>query len=155
MPTLSEEDIKNRHITPAIEAAGWTKEQMFMEYCFTDGRVSVHGKTASRGKKKQADYILTAPNGRTPLAIIEAKRGDKMLGDGMQQALEYAEILDIPFAYTSNGKGFLEHDRLTGTERELAMDGFPAYAALWARYSGEQGFSETQQSALLSGLFLI
>ena len=78
-PIFSEEDIKNRHITPAIEAAGWTKEQMFMEYCFTDGRVSVHGKTANRGKKKQADYILTAPNGRTPLAIVEAKRGDKML----------------------------------------------------------------------------
>ena len=153
MPTLSEEDIKNRHITPAIEAAGWTKEQIFMEYCFTDGRVTVRGKIARRGKKKQADYILTAPNGRTPLAIVEAKRGDKTLGDGMQQALEYAEILDIPFVYTSNGKGFLEHDRLTGTERELAMDGFPAYAALWARYSGEQGFSETQQSALLSDYF--
>ena len=153
MPTLSEEDIKNRHITPAIEAAGWTKEQMFMEYCFTDGRVSVHGKTASRGKKKQADYILTAPNGRTPLAIIEAKRGDKMLGDGMQQALEYAEILDIPFVYTSNGKGFLEHDRLSGTERELAMDEFPAYAALWARFSGESALSAAQQSALLSDYY--
>ena len=153
MPTLSEEDIKNRHITPAIEAAGWTKEQMFMEYCFTDGRVSVHGKTANRGKKKQADYILTAPNGRTPLAIIEAKRGDKMLGDGMQQALEYAEILDIPFAYTSNGKGFLEHDRLTGIERELAMDEFPAYAALWARFSSESAFSATQQTALLSDYY--
>lgn len=153
MPTLSEEDVKNRHITPAIEAAGWTKEQIFMEYCFTDGRVTVRDKIARRGKKKQADYILTAPNGRTPLAIVEAKRGDKTLGDGMQQALEYAEILDIPFVYTSNGKGFLEHDRLTGTERELAMDGFPAYAALWARYSGEQGFSETQQSALLSDYF--
>lgn len=152
-PIFSEEDIKNRHITPAIEAAGWTKEQMFMEYCFTDGRVSVHGKTANRGKKKQADYILTAPNGRTPLAIVEAKRGDKMLGDGMQQALEYAEILDIPFAYTSNGKGFLEHDRLTGTERELAMDEFPAYAALWARFSGESALSAAQQTALLSDYY--
>jgi ecoEI R domain protein len=153
MPTLSEEDVKNRHITPAIEAAGWTKEQIFMEYCFTDGRVTVRDKIARRGKKKQADYILTTPNGRTPLAIVEAKRGDKTLGDGMQQALEYAEILDIPFVYTSNGKGFLEHDRLSGKERELAMDEFPAYAALWARYSGEQGFSETQQSALLSDYF--
>lgn len=152
-PIFSEEDIKNRHITPAIEAAGWTKEQMLMEYCFTDGRVSVHGKTANRGKKKQADYILTAPNGRTPLAIIEAKRGDKMLGDGMQQALEYAEILDIPFAYSSNGKGFLEHDRLSGTERELAMDEFPAYAALWARFSGESALSATQQTALLSDYY--
>ena len=152
-PIFSEEDIKNRHITPAIEAAGWTKEQMFMEYCFTDGRVSVHGKTANRGKKKQADYILTAPNGRTPLAIIEAKRGDKMLGDGMQQALEYAEILDIPFVYTSNGKGFLEHDRLTGKERELAMGEFPDYAALWARFSGESALSATQQTALLSDYY--
>ena len=152
-PIFSEEDIKNRHITPAIEAAGWAKEQIFMEYCFTDGRVTVHGKTARRGKKKQADYILTAPNGRTPLAIVEAKRGDKMLGDGMQQALEYAEILDIPFVYTSNGKGFLEHDRLTGTERELAMDEFPAYAALWARFSSESALSATQQTALLSDYY--
>ena len=152
-PIFSEEDIKNRHITPAIEAAGWAKEQIFMEYCFTDGRVTVRGKTARRGKKKQADYILTAPNGRTPLAIIEAKRGDKMLGDGMQQALEYAEILDIPFAYSSNGKGFLEHDRLTGTERELAMDEFPAYAALWARFSSESALSATQQTALLSDYY--
>jgi len=152
-PIFSEEDIKNRHITPAIEAAGWAKEQIFMEYCFTDGRVTVHGKTANRGKKKQADYILTAPNGRTPLAIVEAKRGDKMLGDGMQQALEYAEILDIPFAYSSNGKGFLEHDRLTGKERELAMDEFPAYAALWARFSSESALSATQQTALLSDYY--
>lgn len=153
MPIFSEEDIKNRHITPAIEAAGWAKEQIFMEYCFTDGRITVRGKNARRGKKKQADYILTAPNGRTPLAIIEAKRGDKMLGDGMQQALEYAEILDIPFVYTSNGKGFLEHDRLSGTERELAMDKFPAYAALWARFSGESALSAAQQSALLSDYY--
>ena len=152
-PIFSEEDIKNRHITPAIEAAGWAKEQIFMEYCFTDGRVTVRGKTARRGKKKQADYILTAPNGRTPLAIIEAKRGDKMLGDGMQQALEYAEILDIPFVYTSNGKGFLEHDRLSGKERELSMDGFPTYAALWARFSGESALSAAQQSALLSDYY--
>ena len=152
-PIFSEEDIKNRHITPAIEAAGWAKEQIFMEYFFTDGRVTVRGKTARRGKKKQADYILTAPNGRTPLAIVEAKRGDKMLGDGMQQALEYAEILDIPFVYTSNGKGFLEHDRLSGTERELAMDKFPAYATLWARFSGESALSATQQTALLSDYY--
>ena len=152
-PIFSEEDIKNRHITPAIQSAGWAQEQIFMEYCFTDGRINVHGKNTLRGKRKKADYVLTAPNRRTPLAIVEAKRGDKMLGDGMQQALEYAEILDIPFVYTSNGKGFLEHDRLTGKERKLAMDEFPAYATLWARFSGESALSATQQTALLSDYY--
>ena len=79
-PIFSEEDIKNRHITPAIEAAGWAKEQIFMEYCFTDGRVTVHGKTARRGKKKQADYILTAPNGRGAGARNHRPRGKNQPG---------------------------------------------------------------------------
>ena len=149
-PLLTEEDAKNRHITPAIEAAGWAKVQILMEYAFTDGRVSVLGKTATRGKRKKADYLLTAPNLRLPLAIVEAKGLDKPLGDGMQQAIEYAEILDIPFAYSSNGKGFLEHDRLTGKERELALHEFPGYEALWARFSGESGLSDTQKTLLLS-----
>lgn len=149
-PQPTEEDVKLRRITPAIEAAGWAKHQIFMEYLFTAGKVSVHGKTARRGRQKKADYILTAPNGRTPLAIVEAKRGDKLLGDGMEQALEYAEILDIPFVYTSNGRGFLEHDRLTGKIRELALGEFPRYEELWARFSGEVQLSDGQQSALLS-----
>ena len=149
-PQPTEEDVKLRRITPAIEAAGWAKHQIFMEYLFTAGKVSVHGKTARRGRQKKADYILTAPNGRTPLAIVEAKRGDKLLGDGMEQALEYAEILDIPFVYTSNGRGFLEHDRLTGKIRELALNEFPRYAELWARFSGESRLSDGQQNALLS-----
>ncbi|OSI19844.1 EcoAI/FtnUII family type I restriction enzme subunit R [Neisseria dumasiana] len=149
-PLLTEEDTKLRHITPAIEAAGWAKEQMLMEYFFTDGRVQVHGKTARRGKRKKADYLLTAPNRRLPLAIVEAKSRDKTLGDGMQQAIEYAEILDIPFAYTSNGTGFLEHNRLTGVERELALHEFPSYGELWARFSGESGLSDTQQTLLQS-----
>lgn len=152
-PIFSEEDIKNRHITPAIQSAGWAQEQIFMEYCFTDGRINVHGKNTLRGKRKKADYVLTAPNRRTPLAIVEAKRGDKSVGDGIQQALEYAEILDIPFVYSSNGESFLEHDRLTGKERELAMDEFPAYAQLWARFSGESALSPTQQTALLSDYY--
>ena len=149
-PQPTEEDVKLRRITPAIEAAGWAKHQIFMEYLFTAGKVSVHGKTARRGRQKKADYILTAPNGRTPLAIVEAKRGDKLLGDGMEQALEYAEILDIPFVYTSNGRGFLEHDRLTGKIRELALNEFPRYAELWARFSGTNALSDGQQAALLS-----
>ena len=149
-PQPTEEDVKLRRITPAIEAAGWAKHQIFMEYLFTAGKVSVHGKTARRGRQKKADYILTAPNGRTPLASVEAKRGDKLLGDGMEQALEYAEILDIPFVYTSNGRGFLEHDRLTGKIRELALNEFPRYDELWARFSGTNALSDGQQAALLS-----
>ena len=149
-PQPTEEDVKLRRITPAIEAAGWAKHQIFMEYQFTDGKVSVHGKTARRGRQKKADYILTAPNGRTPLAIVEAKRGDKISGDGMQQALEYAEILDIPFVYTSNGRGFLEHDRLTGKIRELTLNEFPRYEELWVRFSGTNALSDGQQAALLS-----
>ena len=100
---LSEEDIKMKYITPAIEKAGWDiKTQVRAEYTFTDGRIIVRGNLVARGKKKRADYILSyKPN--MPLAIIEAKDNKKPLGAGMQQALEYGEILDIPFIYSSNG----------------------------------------------------
>jgi len=98
MGKLTEEDIKNRYISPAIEKAGWTKEQILMEYFFTNGQVMVRGKTVKRGKRKKADYILTHPNGQLPLAIIEAKDAEQFVGSGMQQAMEYSEILQIPFA---------------------------------------------------------
>ena len=117
---LSEEDIKMKYITPAIEQAGWDiKKQVRAEYTFTDGRVIVRGNVTTRGKKKRADYILFyKPN--MPLAIIEAKDNRHSVGAGMQQGLEYGEILDIPFVYSSNGDGFIEHDRFTGKERELS-----------------------------------
>lgn len=125
MRKLTEEDIKYRYITPAIESAGWGKEQILMEYFFTDGQVLVRGNTVKRGRRKKADYLLTHKDGQLPLAIVEAKDAEHAVGAGMQQAMDYAEILNIPFAYSSNGGGFIEHDFFAGTERERALDAFP------------------------------
>lgn len=143
-PSLTEEDIKYRYITPAIEQAGWTKEQILMEYFFTDGQVLVRGKSVKRGKRKKADYILTHHNGQLPLAIIEAKDSGHFIGAGLQQALDYAEILQIPFAYSSNGNGFLEHDFFTGAEREISLEEFPQESELWARYQTGKGLDALQ-----------
>ncbi|MEQ8846822.1 EcoAI/FtnUII family type I restriction enzme subunit R [Botrimarina sp.] len=147
---LSETDIRSKFITPAIvgpEGAGWDLlTQMREEVYFTKGRVVVRGKSVARGKAMKADYLLCyKPN--LPIAVVEAKDGDHALGDGMQQALEYAETLDVPFAYSSNGEGFLEHDR-TGLsdrpERELALSEFPSPDELWMRYRRWKGLSDEQ-----------
>ena len=148
MPNLTEEDIKLRCITPAIENAGWKKEQIFMEYFFTDGQIIVRGNTVRRGKKKKADYILTHSDGQLPLAIVEAKDGSKAVGFGMQQALEYATILNVPFAYSSNGIKFLEHDLLTGAEVELELNQFPSEKELWTRYLVTKGLGEEQEKII-------
>jgi type I restriction enzyme R subunit len=116
--TLSEEEIKLRFITPALNDAGWENEHIRMEYYFTDGRVIFDGDVHDRQARKRADYLLFDRN-NYPLAIVEAKDNNKPIGGGMQQAMEYAEILDIKFAYSSNGDAFLEHDFLTGKEREI------------------------------------
>lgn len=146
--TLSEEDIKLKFITPALENAGWDKmRQIKMEYAFTDGRVIVRGKLVARGSKKRADYLLSyKPN--LPLAIIEAKDNKHSVGDGMQQAIAYAETLDVPFVYSSNGDGFLEHDMKNGTEREIPLDQFPSPEELWRRYVGEEQFTPEQESLI-------
>jgi len=126
---LSERDICTKWITPALEKAGWDKmSQIREEVSFTKGRVIVRGKLVSRGKGKRADYILyLKPN--IPLAVIEAKDNTYSVGDGIQQALDYAATLGIPFAFSSNGDGFVFHDR-TGvsplTETTLALDAFPS-----------------------------
>jgi len=134
---LSEQDIRTRLITPAILQSGWDLHtQIREEVTFTAGRIVVRGKLHSRGKAKRADYLLYhKPN--QPIAVIEAKGNNHSLGDGMQQALDYAEILDVPFAFTSNGDGFLFHDRtgLPGSvEQQLSLDQFPTPADLWQRY---------------------
>ena len=129
---LTEEDIKLRFITPAINNAGWKNEHIRMEYYFTEGRVIFQGKVHARQTGKKADYLLFhAAN--NPIAIVEAKDNNKPLGGGMQQAMEYAQILDIPFAYSSNGDGFLEHDFLTGKETELSLKQFPTPENLYKR----------------------
>ena len=145
MKKLTEEDIKYRYITPAVEKAGWFKEQILFEYFFTNGPILLRGNTVKRGKPKKADYLLTHKDGKLPLAIIEAKEADLSVGDGMQQAMEYAEILHIPFAYSSNGSGFIEHDFFTGSETELALNDFPTEAQLWSRYLTGKGLDAVQE----------
>ena len=109
---LSEEDTRAMFIDPVINKK-WSQEQVRRETCFTDGRIIVRGKMVTRAQKKKTDYLLyDKPN--HPIAIIEAKKYDEQVGTGMQQAIEYAEILDVPFTYSTNGQGFLEHDMITG-----------------------------------------
>lgn len=144
---LSERDICSKYITPAVTGAGWNLHtQMREEVTFTKGRIIVRGKLHARGETKRADYILYyKPN--IPVALIEAKDNNHGVGDGMQQALNYAETLDIPFVFSSNGDGFLEHDR-TGQasqiERELGLNAFPSPEELWQRYCVWRGIENEQ-----------
>ena len=113
--SLTERDICTKFINPALEAAGWDlMHQIREQYYFTDGRVMVRGKTVKRGDRKFADYLLLHES-KIRLAIIEAKDNHHGVGDGMQQGLEYAQTLDIPFVFSTNGDGFLFHDRLAKT----------------------------------------
>ena len=134
---LSEHDISTKFITPAIIKSGWDKDsQIREEVSFTAGKVIVRGKLVSRGKGKRADYILYYKN-NIPLAVIEAKDNKHSVGAGIQQAIEYAETLDIPFVFSSNGDAFLFHDRtvdLDKKEIELPLDKFPAPQELWEKF---------------------
>ena len=145
---MTEEDIKLQFITPAVENAGWDKhKQIKLEYSFTDGRVIVRGNAVARGKRKRCDYLLYyKPN--LPLAIIEAKDNTHTLGDGMQQGIEYALALDVPFVYSSNGDGFLEHDMKTGKEREISLSQFPSPDELWKRYMGSEQITAEQEQLI-------
>ena len=144
---LSEEDIKNRYITPALNAVGWAAEDMRMEKYFTDGRVIFQGGKHARKQGKKADYLLySAPN--YPIAIVEAKDNNHPVGGGLQQAMDYAEILDIPFAYSSNGDGFVEHDFLTGMEVEIPLDKFPTREQLLARVRANKKFTPEQETVI-------
>ena len=141
---LSERDICTKFITPALTAAGWDINSQVREQVFlTDGQVIVRGRMVRRGERKFADYVLFyKPN--IPIAVVEAKDNTHRVGDGMQQALTYAEMLGVPSVYSSNGDGFLEHDR-SGQQRrpehELSMDAFPSPAELWKRYCTWKGIS--------------
>ena len=149
---LTEADIRTKFITPALvgpSASKWNvMTQIREEAYFTKGRVIVRGKTVQRGEAKKADYILLhKPN--IPIAVIEAKDNNHSVGGGMQQALEYAEMLDVPFAYSSNGDAFLEHDRsvTTGTvTREIPLDQFPTPEELWARHCKAKGYTADQKA---------
>jgi type I restriction enzyme R subunit len=126
--TLSERDICTKFITPAVEKSGWNRlTQLLEEVSFTDGKIYVRGKLTARGNQKRADYILYyKPN--IPIAIIEAKDNKHSVRAGIQQALDYAQILDIPCVFSSNGDGFLFHDRTAtdgNIETEIGIDDFP------------------------------
>jgi len=144
MKNLSEQDICSKFILPAITGAGWDLQRQIREqYSFTAGQITVHGQAVSRGEKKRVDFILFYRN-HLPLAVIEAKDNRHSIGDGMQQALNYAEALDIPFVYSSNGDAFLEHDRLAKNgqiEQELKLSGFPSPDKLYQRYLKAKGLT--------------
>ncbi|PIQ48699.1 MAG: restriction endonuclease [Cytophagales bacterium CG12_big_fil_rev_8_21_14_0_65_40_12] len=145
---LSERDICTKFITPAIEKSGWDKlTQLLEEVSFTDGKIYVRGKMTARGARKRADYILYyKPN--IPIAIVEAKDNKHSVRAGIQQALDYAKILDIPCVFSSNGDGFVFHDRTAtdgNVETELGIDSFPTPEELWQKYKKYKGI-ETQEA---------
>jgi type I restriction enzyme R subunit len=153
---LSERDICTRFITPAVKQAGWDiHAQVREEVSFTKGRIIVRGKLVTRGKPKRADYILYyKPN--IPIALIEAKDNNHAVGDGIQQGLEYATTLDIPFVFSSNGDAFLFHDR-TGRgsqiESELPLESFPTPTQLWSRYCGWKGLARAEEAIVLQDYY--
>ncbi|MEA3416105.1 MAG: DEAD/DEAH box helicase family protein, partial [Thermodesulfobacteriota bacterium] len=149
---LSERDICTKYINPALEKSGWDmKRQVREEVSFTDGRIYVKGNMSARGKRKRADYILYyKPN--IPVAIIEAKDNTHSVKAGIQQGLDYAEILDIPMVYSSNGDAFYEHDRTCSSgniEQEIPLTGFPSPEEVWQRYKKYKGI-ETPKAEKIS-----
>ena len=154
--SLSERDICTKFITPALRGSGWDEmSQLREEVTFTAGRIVVRGKLVTRRKRKRADYILSVkPN--IPVAVIEAKDNNHGVGDGMQQALDYAETLHIPFAFSSNGDGFVFHDRTGGSkpiETNLALDAFPSPDDLWERYRTWKGLTPEAEETVLQDYF--
>lgn len=150
---LSEEDIKLRYITPSIVDKGWSVDNITMEtkVKLTDGKINLRGILVSRGKAKYADYVLYY-NRATPIAIVEAKDANHTVAHGLQQAKEYAQMMDVPFAFSSNGMGYQEYDFLTGKERSFSMDQFPTKEELYARFisesNGGAGLSDNQMKVI-------
>lgn len=141
---LTEEDIKLRFITPSLQKSEWDiQSQIRCEYYYTDGKINVRENVASRGKGKKVDYLLSYRS-NMPIAIVEAKDNKVTVSHGIQQAIGYAVDLDIPFAYSSNGSGFYEHDRITGKEKEIKLDEFPTPEELWNRYKVEKNLTEEE-----------
>src|ERR1700687_3974398 len=154
--SLTERDICTKFILPAVKRAGWDEMvQVREEVYFTKGQIIVRGKLVTRGKAKKADVVLYyKPN--IPIALIEAKDNSHSVGDGMQQGLDYAATLEIPFVFSSNGDGFVFHDR-TGadgaTETNLALDAFPSPAVLWARYRAWKSLTSEAEEIVLQDYF--
>lgn len=144
--SMTEEDIKLQYITPAVTSK-WSIGKITMETQITDGKINLKGNFVFREKPKRADYLLYL-SANNPIAVIEAKDNNHSISHGLQQAMEYAKMLDLPFAFSSNGDGFAEHDFLTGKEREFGLDEFPTEAELIARYKKESGLTNAQEIAI-------
>ena len=151
---LSEEDIKLRYITPAIKNAGWDNKQIRMEYAFTAGRIILRGNITARGKKKSADYLLSYKS-NFPLAVVEAKDNKHSVGAGLQQAIEYARELDVPYVYASNGDGFVEQNLITGEVKELKLEEFPSPEDLYKKYKIDKGIYEAEEKVILAPYYYI
>lgn len=155
---MSERSIITQYIIPAIEKSGWDKRQIAEEVTFTDGKIMVRKKLVSRGTKKRADIILSYKSNSTniPLAIIEAKDNKHSIRAGMQQAIDYGNILDVPFVYSSNGDGFIEHDRTKNSgiiERELTLDEFPTQEELWDRYKKSKEINDEEEKVITQNYY--
>ena len=148
---MSEEDIKLQYITPSI-VSKWSRDKITMETRVTDGKINLKGNFVFREKPKRADYILYL-SANNPIAVVEAKDNTHGVSHGLQQAMAYARMLDVPFAYSSNGDGFAEHDFLTGQERELGLDEFPTEEELIARYKQEAALTPQQEAVLAQPYF--
>ncbi len=143
---MTEEDIKLNYITPAIQGKGWqNKITMETAVKLTDGKVNLKGNLTFREPAKKADYLLYI-SANNPIAVVEAKDNNHSISYGLQQAMTYAQMLDLPFAYSSNGDGFAEHDFITGTEREFGMDEFPTEEELLARLNQEANITPAQEA---------
>jgi type I restriction enzyme, R subunit len=149
---LTEADVCRNYVTPSIFQAGWDNNRIKEQFYFTDGRINIGKNSSSRKAGKKADYILFYKS-HLPLAVIEAKDDSHSHFDGMGQALDYARTLDIPFAYSTNGKMYLEHDLTTGEEREIAMDELPRPQELYQRFVKHKGYSKEQENVVLQNLY--
>ena len=139
---LSEQDISTKYIVPSIQNSGWDIMTQVSEQKFiTDGRIILSGKNTKRGERKRPDFVLSYRK-NFPLAIIEVKDNNHSIENGIQQAINYAEILDTPFAYSTNGDGYLEHDFLTGKQRSLSINQLPSPEELYTRYKESKGIGE-------------
>ena len=148
---MTEEDIKLQYITPALTSK-WERQKITMETQITDGKISLKGNLAVRQPGKRVDYLIYL-SANNPIAVVEAKDNNHQVSAGLQQAMDYAKMLDLPFAFSSNGDGFAEHDFLTGAERQFGMDEFPTEAELSDRYKRESGLTPTQEAAMAQPYF--
>ena len=149
--SINEHYTRTHFIDPVLKLSGWKDSQIHREYRFTDGAVIVHGQQVKRGDPKRADYLLFHKGNDFPLAVIEAKRLGSYSGKGLQQAIDYAQILGAPFAYSANGQDFTEHDFTTGLERRITPENFPSDSELWERWITHKGFSQTAEHIISQG----